>query len=87
VGPDVHFDNTQYYPFVVRDFAGEGVRSKRYQFFDPKDARVHPVTFARERAEELGCTGQRHPGSCSRARITSPGRGLPGGSIREPGIG
>ena len=61
VGPDVHFDNTQYYPFLVRDFAGEGARSKRYQFFDPKDARVHPVTFTRERAEELDCTGQKHP--------------------------
>jgi len=61
VGPEVHFDNTQYYPFLVRDFAAEGVRSKRYQFFDPKDALIHTVTFSRERAEDLDGAGQKHP--------------------------
>ncbi len=52
VGPDVHFDNTQYHPFLVQDFQGEGGRVRGYQFFDPKDARVHPVTFTRELLRE-----------------------------------
>ena len=57
---DVTFENTRYYPHLLRDFVNGKIEEKTYKVYDVRESEIHESTYTRAGTEEMKLAGKKY---------------------------